>query len=405
MTLDRACRRRRARQDDAPPTRCSTGWPKRGSRRRLDGAEPVPGDARRRIDLRARAHRSSRTWSAARSPIASCSPARASSASRFAGAERARRSGRPAAAQRQRRRHVAARPAVGRPRRGDDQLHRRAGQCGGRDPHGGRSAPIVSSRAFIEKAGLDDIVEAAEKAGAKFVWLEDVRAGIADCREAGGGAAVALAAGRQDADKPAVILFTSGSEGTPKAVVLANRNLARQCPAGARRGIALSPEDKLLNVLPVFHSYGLTGGTILPLLVGVRFFLYPSPLHYKLIPRDRARRAGRPSCSRTDTFLTAYARTADDERFRQPAPGGGRRRSRCAPRRGASGASVSAPRSSKVSGMTEAAPVVAVNTRRMAATARSAGCCPACACSSSRSRASPRAAGCGSPAPTSCWAT
>ena len=173
---------------------------------------------------------------------------------------------------------------------------------------------IVSSRAFIAKAGLDDIVEAAEKAGARFVWLEDVRAGISRAGEAGGGAAVALAAApRRMPDKPAVILFTSGSEGTPKAVVLANRNLAANARQVQAR-IALSPEDKLLNVLPVFHSYGLTGGTILPLLVGVRFFLYPSPLHYKLIPETAAKI--RPTIMfATDTFLTAYARTADDSDF------------------------------------------------------------------------------------------
>ena len=117
----------------------------------------------------------------------------------------------------------------------------------------------------------------------------------------------------QGADEPAVILFTSGSEGTPKAVVLSNRNLlanARQVEAR----LALSPEDKLLNVLPVFHSYGLTGGTILPLLVGVRFFLYPSPLHYKLIPQTAAKI--KPTIMfATDTFLTAYARTAGDSDF------------------------------------------------------------------------------------------
>ena len=117
----------------------------------------------------------------------------------------------------------------------------------------------------------------------------------------------------QDADKAAVILFTSGSEGTPKAVVLANRNLAANARQVQAR-IALSPEDKLLNVLPVFHSYGLTGGTILPLLVGVRFFLYPSPLHYKLIPETASKT--RPTIMfATDTFLTAYARTADDSDF------------------------------------------------------------------------------------------
>jgi acyl-[acyl-carrier-protein]-phospholipid O-acyltransferase/long-chain-fatty-acid--[acyl-carrier-protein] ligase len=65
----------------------------------------------------------------------------------------------------------------------------------------------------------------------------------------------------------------------------------------------------LFNVLPVFHSFGLTGGTILPLLYGVRLFLYPSPLHYKLIPAAAAK--VRPSIMfGTDTFLMGYARTA-----------------------------------------------------------------------------------------------
>ena len=172
---------------------------------------------------------------------------------------------------------------------------------------------IVSSRAFIAKASLDDIVEAAGKAGAKFVWLEDLRGGISKPEKLLAALLWRRPLGSQDAKKPAVILFTSGSEGTPKAVVLSNRNLlanARQVEAR----IALSAEDRLLNVLPVFHSYGLTGGTILPLLAGVRFFLYPSPLHYKLIPQTAAKI--RPTIMfATDTFLTAYARTASDSDF------------------------------------------------------------------------------------------
>ena len=173
---------------------------------------------------------------------------------------------------------------------------------------------IVSSRAFIAKAGLDDIVEAVGE-GRREVRLAGrcarrrLQAGEAGRRRCCGAGRSAA----QDADKPAVILFTSGSEGTPKAVVLANRNLAANARQVEAR-LALSPEDKLLNVLPVFHSYGLTGGTILPLLIGVRFFLYPSPLHYKLIPETASKI--RPTIMfATDTFLTAYARTADDSDF------------------------------------------------------------------------------------------
>ncbi|MEJ6781504.1 AMP-binding protein [Aminobacter sp. Piv2-1] len=172
---------------------------------------------------------------------------------------------------------------------------------------------VVSSKAFIEKADLADVVAAIEQAGARMLWLEELRKGVSAPEKA----AAALQWHRplrpQNASKPAVILFTSGSEGTPKAVVLSHRNLiANAMQAEAR--ISISPADKLLNVLPAFHSFGLTGGTILPLLTGVRLFLYPSPLHYKLIP-DIARKARPTIMFGTDTFLSAYARTAEDGDF------------------------------------------------------------------------------------------
>jgi acyl-[acyl-carrier-protein]-phospholipid O-acyltransferase/long-chain-fatty-acid--[acyl-carrier-protein] ligase len=173
---------------------------------------------------------------------------------------------------------------------------------------------IVSSRAFIAKAGLDDIVQAAEAGGATFVWLEELR----DSATTMAKLSAALLwrrplAAQGDPGKPAVILFTSGSEGAPKAVVLSHRNLlANTAQVEAR--ISISPQDKLLNVLPVFHSFGLTGGTVLPLVSGVKLFLYPSPLHYKLIPEVAAK--ARPTFMfGTDTFLSAYARTADDDDF------------------------------------------------------------------------------------------
>lgn len=172
---------------------------------------------------------------------------------------------------------------------------------------------VVSSRAFVQKADLADVIAAIEQAGPRIVWLEDVHQSIST----GEKLAAALQWHRplqpQDASKPAVILFTSGSEGTPKAVVLSHRNVvANTMQAEAR--ISISCTDKLLNVLPVFHSFGLTGGTLLPLLNGIRLFLYPSPLHYKIIP-DIARKVRPTVMFGTDTFLSAYARTADDDDF------------------------------------------------------------------------------------------
>ena len=218
---------------------------------------------------------------------------------------------------------------------------------------------IVSSRAFIEKAGLADIVEAAEKGGAKLVWLEDIRASVTVPEKLSAALLWRVPLHRQDAGKPAVILFTSGSEGTPKAVVLSHRSLLANAMQVEAR-ITISPADKLLNVLPVFHSFGLTGGTILPLVSGVRLFLYPSPLHYKIIP-EIARKIRPTVMFGTDTFLAGYARTARDDDFSSL-------------RFAVAGAEAVKPETRKTwrdrfraeiiegFGLTEAAPVVAVNT-------------------------------------------
>jgi len=218
---------------------------------------------------------------------------------------------------------------------------------------------VVSSRAFIEKADLGDIVKAVEAAGAQFLWLEDLRAGATVFDKLAAALLWRRPLQRQDADKPAVVLFTSGSEGTPKAVVLSHRSLhANVMQAEAR--ISISPADTLLNVLPAFHSFGLTGGTILPLVAGVKLFLYPSPLHYKLIP-EVARKVKPTVMFGTDTFLANYARTARDGDFSSL-------------RFVVAGAEAVKPETRKVwrdrfgaeivegFGLTEAAPVVAVNT-------------------------------------------
>jgi acyl-[acyl-carrier-protein]-phospholipid O-acyltransferase / long-chain-fatty-acid--[acyl-carrier-protein] ligase len=218
---------------------------------------------------------------------------------------------------------------------------------------------VVSSKAFVEKAGLADIIEAVEKGGAKLVWLEEIRAGVGTVEKLSAALLWRFALHRQEADKPAVILFTSGSEGTPKAVVLTSRSLlANVMQAEAR--ISFSPTDRLLNVLPVFHSFGLTGGTILPLANGVPLFLYPSPLHYKIIP-DIARKWRPTIMFGTDTFLSAYARTAKEGDFSSL-------------RFVVAGAEAVKPDTRKTwrerfgaeivegFGLTEAAPVVAVNT-------------------------------------------
>lgn len=171
---------------------------------------------------------------------------------------------------------------------------------------------VLTARAFIERARLETLIEALNKT-VRVVYLEDIRAelGLADKLRGLAAARVARLGYRKYAGKPhdpAVILFTSGSEGAPKGVVLSHMNILANCRQLAAR-IDFNPADLVFNALPVFHAFGLTGGLILPLLWGVRTFLYPSPLHYRIVP-ELAYASNATIMFGTDTFLSGYARTA-----------------------------------------------------------------------------------------------
>ncbi|MDD5277254.1 MAG: AMP-binding protein [Methylovulum sp.] len=109
-------------------------------------------------------------------------------------------------------------------------------------------------------------------------------------------------------DSPAVILFTSGSEGTPKGVVLSHANILANHKQVAAR-ISFNPQDVVLNFLPMFHSFGFTVGTLLPVLSGMTTFFYPSPLHFSVIP-EIAYEIGATIMFGTNTFFAAYGKKA-----------------------------------------------------------------------------------------------
>lgn len=166
---------------------------------------------------------------------------------------------------------------------------------------------VLTSRRFLALADLSAMEEALRDAGLKLVYLEDVAKRLtAGDKIAGALCAWLRIAPSTPADDPAAVMFTSGTEGVPKAVLLSHRNII------ANRHQALSmltigSGDKLFNCLPMFHAFGLGICTLLPVLAGVRVFLYPSPLHYRIVPRLFYESQSTIICG-TDTFCAGYAR-------------------------------------------------------------------------------------------------
>lgn len=181
---------------------------------------------------------------------------------------------------------------------------------------------VVTSRRFVDTAKLDDVVAAmasrktASGEPVRVLYLEDVRKTISAGDKIMGLVRSKLPARwhrkhAQPPDEPAVILFTSGTEGLPKAVVLSSTNLvANAGQIFAHATPHFTSADVAFNPLPMFHSFGLTAGTIMPMLNGMRAVLYPSPLHYKQITK-LIRDTGATVLFATDTFAQGYARAAE----------------------------------------------------------------------------------------------
>ncbi len=185
---------------------------------------------------------------------------------------------------------------------------------------------VITSRTFLERARLD--VSQLGGTGVEWIYLEDIKA-----RVTGGDKLSALRrvkgylrgtphpiatdpvqGGAERGEKNAAILFTSGSEGVPKAVGLSHRNIL----ANVRQMLAVTDitgADRVFNAMPIFHSFGLTVGLLLPLLRGLYVYIYPSPLHFRAVPIafyecDATIMIG------TNTFLNGYGRKAHPYDFR-----------------------------------------------------------------------------------------
>jgi acyl-[acyl-carrier-protein]-phospholipid O-acyltransferase/long-chain-fatty-acid--[acyl-carrier-protein] ligase len=174
---------------------------------------------------------------------------------------------------------------------------------------------VLTSHRFVEQGKLHDQIDALE-ALAAITYLEEVRGsiGLADKLFAAAAAAAPKSARvRTRPSDPGVILFTSGSFGAPRGVMLTQANLIANVRQVAAH-IDVDPAWVMFNPLPVFHSFGLTAGVLLPLLTGMKAFQYPSPLHTRQIP-PLVRDAQASILLGTDTFVNQYARAADPRDF------------------------------------------------------------------------------------------
>lgn len=181
---------------------------------------------------------------------------------------------------------------------------------------------VLTSRAFVEKANLGELVGQLATTS-QVVFLEDLAITISLLDKLNGLYRYFRRQPGAATDDSRLILFTSGTEGRPKGVVLTHRAILANIDQ-ASSIIDYSPADRMLNALPMFHSFGLMAGTLLPILGGVELFLYPSPLHFRILP-EISYDFNATLMLGTPTFLAGYGKVAhpyDFHRMRYVLAGG-----------------------------------------------------------------------------------
>lgn len=169
---------------------------------------------------------------------------------------------------------------------------------------------VITSLSFIKTAKMEAVVDVLKADGYEVVFLEKMakEIGLWSKINAFLRYKIKRVPHRDGGNKKAVILFTSGSEGAPKAVVLSHANIISNIKQMSSIE-TINITDTVFNALPMFHCFGLTVGTLFPLLEGAKLFLYPSPLHYRVVA-EIVYEIGATIMFGTDTFFRGYGKIA-----------------------------------------------------------------------------------------------
>ena len=173
---------------------------------------------------------------------------------------------------------------------------------------------ILTARAFIAKAGIETMDG--------MVFVEDFLKAIPLLTKLRTALAVKAMPGRWLArryahetapDEIATIIFSSGSTGVPKGVMLTHRNILSNIVA-SMQVFKLTEADVMIGVLPFFHAFGFTATLWLPLINGFGVVYHPNPMDAKTIGDIAAKYRGTIIIS-TPTFYSTYIRKVQPEQF------------------------------------------------------------------------------------------